>query len=83
MRNFRVGVNSEAFKMSTHQFQLTFVKDATLVDKLEIPDMKPNLFKFKEFSDILLGKFEGNVLVGKFSDSFCVLRIVCFEIPVN
>jgi hypothetical protein len=70
MRNFRVGVNSEAFKMSTHQFQLTFVKDATLVDKLEIPDMKPNLFKFKEFSDILLGKFEGNVLVGKYSFVF-------------
>jgi hypothetical protein len=70
MRNFRVGLNSEAFKMSTHQYQLTFVKEATLVDKLEIPDMKPTSFKFKEFSDILLGKFEGNVLVGTYSFVF-------------
>ncbi|GAU12584.1 hypothetical protein TSUD_131940 [Trifolium subterraneum] len=62
MRNFRVGSNDLAYKMFPHKYRLTFV-GAKRVDEEEIADIPKSSFNFKDFEEILSGKFTPDLLV--------------------
>ncbi|GAU45084.1 hypothetical protein TSUD_85700 [Trifolium subterraneum] len=62
MHNFRVHDNDTGFKMTTHKYRLTFV-GATRVNVADIPGIPRTLFNFKDFAEILAGKFEPDFLV--------------------
>jgi hypothetical protein len=63
MRNFRVHENNTGYRMTTHKFRLTAV-GATRINAVEIGGIPETLFKFKDFGEILDGKFDPNVVVG-------------------
>ncbi|WJX82879.1 hypothetical protein P8452_65588 [Trifolium repens] len=62
MRNFRVSDNDFQYKMSEHKCKLTFV-GATKVDELDVPEIPPNVFKFKDFAEIKKGNYRQELLV--------------------
>jgi hypothetical protein len=50
--------------MSEHISKLTFVA-ATQVNELDVPEIPPNVFKFKDFAEIKKGNYRQELLVGK------------------
>ncbi|WJX16898.1 DNA helicase [Trifolium repens] len=53
MRNFRVTKNEGGFKMTPHNFMLTFVGTTTKVEEIVMPEIPATLFNFKDFAEIL------------------------------
>jgi hypothetical protein len=65
MRNFRVYDNTSDYKVSPHNCRLTFV-NATRVEPAVISGIPPTMFNFKDFADILSGKYKPDILIGTF-----------------
>lgn len=61
--NFQVQLNDLMFKASDHKYLLKLTGGTTVGDnkKHEIPD---DVIKFTFFGDIILGKWEKNLLIG-------------------
>jgi hypothetical protein len=53
IKNFRVQLNDDKFKLTDHHFKLHFIS-GTRVEPNEIPDMPVTGFKFKKFEENLL-----------------------------
>ncbi|WJX54921.1 hypothetical protein P8452_40751 [Trifolium repens] len=62
MRNFRVFDNSADYKVTTHSFRLTCV-NATRIQQVDIAGIPPTKFNFKDFTEILSGKYKTDYLV--------------------
>ncbi|KAK2363415.1 hypothetical protein QL285_088405 [Trifolium repens] len=62
MRNFRVFDNTSDYKVTTHNFRLTFV-NATRVQQVDITGIPKTMFKFKDFAEILAGNYKPDYLV--------------------
>ncbi|WJX53741.1 hypothetical protein P8452_39705 [Trifolium repens] len=72
LRNFKVHNNDTSYKMSSHKFRLTIV-GATRVDAFDISGIPKSLLKFKDFAEILDGKFVPDILVGNVKHIIVVL----------
>ncbi|WJX75061.1 hypothetical protein P8452_58633 [Trifolium repens] len=63
MRNFRVTKNEGGFKMTPHNFMLTFVGTTTKVEEIVMPEIPATLFKFKDFAEILAGNYRPDLCI--------------------
>jgi hypothetical protein len=74
MRNFRVFDNSADYKVTTHSFRLTCV-NATRIQQVDIAGIPPTKFNFKDFTEILSGKYKTDYLVGIYISVFIAYNI--------
>ncbi|KAK2366319.1 hypothetical protein QL285_079715 [Trifolium repens] len=62
IRNFRVHDNNNGYRMTPHKFRLTVVS-ATRLNAVDICGIPKTYFRFKDFAEILYGKFDPNYVV--------------------
>lgn len=63
LQNFTPQPNDFQYKACDHGFKLIFTPQ-TLIRELDSDEVPHDEFKFKDFGDILNGKFRGDLLIG-------------------
>lgn len=69
IENFVVHSNDLQYKICDHKYKIIFTSGTILWEK-DLPDIPKKFYHFKSFAEILEGKFNPNLLVGKNSDTF-------------
>jgi hypothetical protein len=64
MENFKVSNNDLVVKPCDHRFRLT-VTGATVIEKQDFPDIAMASLNFKDFAEVLAGKYRPDLLVGE------------------
>ncbi|KAG4958944.1 hypothetical protein JHK82_035650 [Glycine max] len=70
MHNFKVMKNDGQFRVCEHQYKLVFT-GVTVVRQSNLDHLPFKEFKFVEFSNVIAGDFEADLLVGKLSCNLC------------
>lgn len=65
MDNFKVQKNDIVVKASSHRYRLS-VTGATVITEQDFPNIPVAGFNFKDFGEVLNGKYRTDLLVGKF-----------------
>lgn len=65
MENFKVSNNDSVVKACDHRFRLT-ITGATVISKQDFPDIPMASFNFKDFGEVLDGKYRPDLVVGEY-----------------
>ncbi|RZB46707.1 hypothetical protein D0Y65_050661 [Glycine soja] len=66
MHNFKVMKNDGQFRIFDHQYKLVFT-GVTVVRQSDLEDLPFKKYKFADFTNVIAGLFQPELLVGKFS----------------
>ncbi|KAG5054326.1 hypothetical protein JHK85_006836 [Glycine max] len=66
MHNFKVMKNDGQFRVCDHQYKLVFT-GVTFVRQSDLEDLPFKKYKFVDFTNVIIGLFQPELLVGKFS----------------
>ncbi|KAH1138049.1 hypothetical protein GYH30_027880 [Glycine max] len=66
MHNFKVMKNDGQFRICDHQYKLVFT-GVTVVRQSDLEDLPFKKYKFADFTNVIVGLFQPELLVGKFS----------------
>jgi hypothetical protein len=66
IRNFKVHDNNTGYRMTPHKYRLTVVS-ATRLNAVDVCNIPKTYFRFKDFAEIHDGKFDPNLVVGKYN----------------
>ncbi|KAH1137881.1 hypothetical protein GYH30_027748 [Glycine max] len=66
MHNFKVMKNDGQFRICDHRYKLVFT-GATVVRQSDLEDLPFKKYKFADFTNVIVGLFQPELLVGKFS----------------
>ncbi|RZB70692.1 hypothetical protein D0Y65_035596, partial [Glycine soja] len=64
MHNFKVMKNDGQFKVCDHQYKLAFT-GVTIIRQSDLEDLPFKKYKFVEFTNVIVGHFQPELLVGK------------------
>jgi hypothetical protein len=73
MDNFKVANNDLVVKACDHRFRL-IVTGATVIRSQDFPDIPMATLNFKDFGEVLAGKYRQDLLVG---ESFFWYQLIC------
>ena len=66
MHNFKVMKNDGQIRVCDHQYKVAFT-GVTVVRQSNLDGLPFKKFKFAEFANVIVGRFQPGLLVGKFS----------------
>ena len=66
MHNFRVSKNDGKYRVCDHPYKLTFI-GVTVVRQCGLDGLPLKKYRFVDFSDIIVGQLQFDLLVGKHS----------------
>jgi len=66
MHNFRVSMNDGQFRVCDHPYKLTFI-GVMVVRQCELDELPFKNYRFADFSDVIAGQLQSDLLVGKHS----------------
>ena len=64
MHNFRVSMNDGQFRVCDHPYKLTFI-GVMVVRQCDLDGLPLKKYRFIDFSDIIVGQLQFDLLVGK------------------